>query len=104
MALNGLDARSYKNSTLLFNLARVFIARSPVRGVINPPWIGIADRSGAGADPPSLRLLRRVLHRSACELHRERARLADDVAGFAPGPIADMVDFCPTTSAESAVA
>jgi len=43
MALTGLDARSYKNSTLLFNLARVFIARSPVRGVINPPWRGIAE-------------------------------------------------------------
>src|SRR6185312_11721636 len=28
-ALTGLDARGYKNSTLLFNLARVFIARSP---------------------------------------------------------------------------
>ncbi len=28
MALTGLNARSYKNSTLMFNLARVFIARS----------------------------------------------------------------------------
>ena len=29
MALNGLRARGYKNSTLLFSLARIFIARSP---------------------------------------------------------------------------
>ena len=29
MALTGLNSRGYKNSTLLFNLARVFIARSP---------------------------------------------------------------------------
>jgi hypothetical protein len=43
MALNGLDARAYKNSTLLFNLARIFIARSPARGLINPPWTGIAE-------------------------------------------------------------
>ena len=43
MALTGLDARGYKNSTLLFNLARVFIARSPVRELINPPWKGIAE-------------------------------------------------------------
>jgi hypothetical protein len=43
MALTGLNARGYKNSTLMFNLARVFIARSPMREVINPPWTGIAE-------------------------------------------------------------
>ncbi len=43
VALTGLNSRGYKNSTLLFNLARVFIARSPVRDVINPPWRGIAE-------------------------------------------------------------
>jgi hypothetical protein len=43
MALTGLNSRGYKNSTLLFNLARVFIARSPARGLINPPWRGIAE-------------------------------------------------------------
>ena len=43
MALTGLNSRGYKNSTLLFNLARVFIARSPARALINPPWRGIAE-------------------------------------------------------------
>jgi hypothetical protein len=43
MALTGLNSRGYKNSTLLFNLARVFIARSPARALINPPWSGIAE-------------------------------------------------------------
>src|SRR5437899_304353 len=43
MALTGLNSRGYKNSTLLFNLARVFIARSPARDLINPPWSGIAE-------------------------------------------------------------
>lgn len=43
-ALTGLNARGYKNSTLLFNLARVFIARSKAREVINPPWRGIAEQ------------------------------------------------------------
>ena len=43
MALTGLNARGYKNSTLLFNLARVFIARSKARDIINPPWRGIAE-------------------------------------------------------------
>lgn len=43
VALTGLNARGYKNSTLMFNLARVFIARSPTGKVINPPWKGIAE-------------------------------------------------------------
>ncbi len=43
MALTGLNSRGYKNSTLLFNLARVFIARSPAAALINPPWTGIAE-------------------------------------------------------------
>src|SRR5258706_14934593 len=43
MALTGLNSRGYKNSTLLFNLARIFIARSPARDLINPPWKGIAE-------------------------------------------------------------
>jgi len=101
MALNGLDARSYKNSTLLFNLARVFIARSPVRGVINPPWIGIAEPLW---EPVQIR------HRSAyydafftealLSFHRERARLARRRRRGIARAIADMVDFCLTTSAE----
>ena len=43
MALSGLNSRGYKNSTLLFNLARIFIAHSPARALINPPWRGIAE-------------------------------------------------------------
>src|SRR2546422_8860889 len=43
MALTGLNSRGYKNSTLLFSLARIFIARSPARALINPPWRGIAE-------------------------------------------------------------
>ncbi len=42
-ALRGLNARPYKNSTLLFNLARAFIANSPAAELINPPWTGIAE-------------------------------------------------------------
>src|SRR4051812_3753944 len=43
MALTGLNSRGYKNSTLLFSLARVFVARSPARDLIQPPWRGIAE-------------------------------------------------------------
>ena len=42
-ALTGLNSRGYKNSTLLFSLARIFIAHSPARALINPPWTGIAE-------------------------------------------------------------
>jgi hypothetical protein len=42
-ALTGLRARGYKNSTLLFQLARVFIARSAAAALVNPPWKGIAE-------------------------------------------------------------
>jgi hypothetical protein len=42
-ALRGLNARTYKNSTFLFNLARVFIANAPAEALINPPWTGIAE-------------------------------------------------------------
>src|SRR5947209_9129728 len=43
VALRGLDSRGYKNSTLMFSLARAFIGRSPARDLINPPWRGIAE-------------------------------------------------------------
>ena len=43
IALQGLNARAYRNSTLLFNLARVFIAGSCAAAVINPPWRGLAE-------------------------------------------------------------
>jgi hypothetical protein len=43
-ALAGLNARTYKNATLLFNLARVFIlANKPLAALLNPPWRGIAE-------------------------------------------------------------
>jgi hypothetical protein len=41
-ALEGLNARTYKNATLLFNLARVFALANPhIRALINPPWSGL---------------------------------------------------------------
>ena len=100
MALTGLNSRGYKNSTLLFNLARVFIARSPARALINPPWKGIAEPMW---EPMQIR------HRSAyydafftealLEFCGDRPRLAG--AGSASRrAISEMVEFCLTTSAE----
>src|SRR6202790_3361100 len=100
MALTGLNSRGYKNSTLLFNLARIFIARSPARALINPPWRGIAEPMGA---PVQIR------HRSAYYdaffieallSFVETGLASPDQAAPARRAIAEMVDFCLTTSRE----
>jgi hypothetical protein len=100
MALTGLNARGYKNSTLLFNLARIFIARSPAAELINPPWQGIAEPMW---EPVQIR------HRSAYyDAFFTEALLGFIETGLAsPGEITasrraidDMIDFCLTTSRE----
>jgi hypothetical protein len=100
MALTGLNSRGYKNSTLLFNLARIFIARSPARDLINPPWTGIAEPMW---EPVQIR------HRSAYyDAFFTEALLSFVETGLASSgqaaasrrAISDMVDFCLTTSRE----
>jgi hypothetical protein len=100
MALRGLNSRGYKNSTLLFNLARVFIARSPARKLINPPWRGIAEPMW---EPMQIR------HRSAYYdaffteallSFIETGLASSDEALAARTAISDMVDFCLRTSRE----
>jgi hypothetical protein len=100
MALTGLNSRGYKNSTLLFNLARVFIARSPARELINPPWQGIAEPMW---EPVQIR------HRSAYyDAFFTEALLGFVESGLASPEeraasrraISEMVDFCLTTSRE----
>jgi hypothetical protein len=101
MALTGLNSRGYKNSTLLFNLARIFIARSPACDLVNPPWKGIAEPLW---EPIQIR------HRSAYyDAFFTEALLSFLETGLAsPGEttasrraISDMVDFCLTTSRET---
>jgi hypothetical protein len=100
MALTGLNSRGYKNSTLLFNLARVFIARSPVRDLVNPPWKGIAEPMW---EPVQIR------HRSAYyDAFFTEALLSFVETGLAlpgettaaRGAISEMVEFCLVTSRE----
>src|ERR1051325_2438284 len=100
MALTGLTSRGYRNSTLLFNLARVFIARSPARDLINPPWRGIAEPMW---QPVQIR------HRSAYyDAFFTEALLGFVDSGLASldqtiaarRAIAAMVDFCLKTSRE----
>jgi hypothetical protein len=100
MALTGLNSRGYKNSTLLFNLARIFIARSPAGDLINPPWRGIAEPMW---QPIQIR------HRSAYyDAFFTEALLSFVETGLASPEqtassrraIAAMIDFCLTTSRE----
>src|SRR6201999_2576153 len=100
MALTGLNTRGYKNSTLLFNLARVFIARSPARALIHPPWTDIAEPMW---EPMQIR------HRSAYyDAFFTEALLSYVETGLASTndttasrrAIAEMVDFCLVTSKE----
>src|SRR3954469_11888450 len=100
MALTGLNARGYKNSTLLFSLARIFIAHSPARALINPPWTGIAEPMW---EPMQIR------HRSAYyDAFFTEALLSYIESGLASTKetadarraIDDMVDFCLNTSRE----
>lgn len=100
MALTGLNSRGYKNSTLLFNLARIFIARSPARDLINPPWTGIAEPLW---EPMQIR------HRSAYyDAFFTEALLgfvdtglaSPDQATASRRAISEMVEFCLSTSRE----
>jgi hypothetical protein len=100
MALTGLNSRGYKNSTLLFNLARTFIARSPVRDLINPPWRGIAEPMW---EPVQIR------HRSAYYdaffteallSFVETGLASPDETAAARRAISEMVEFCLVTSRE----
>jgi hypothetical protein len=100
MALTGFNARAYKNSTLLFNLARVFIARSPARSLINPPWRGIAEPMW---EPMQIR------HRSAyydaffieaLQSFIDTGLASPEQVATARRAITDMVEFCLVTSRE----
>ena len=99
--LQGLNARTYRNATLLFNLARVFLlANPPVAALVNPTWRGVAE--------PLWQPLQ-IRHRSAYYDAFFIETLLDYLgSGLAPAPeaaaarvaIGDMVRFCLETSRE----
>jgi hypothetical protein len=100
MALTGVNSRGYKNSTLLFNLARIFIARSPARALINPPWTGVAEPLW---EPMQIR------HRSAYYdaffiesllSFVDTGLASPDQATASRRAISEMVEFCLCTSRE----
>jgi hypothetical protein len=100
-ALEGLNARTYKNATLLFNLARVFVLANPhILALINPPWRGLAEPMW---DPVQIR------HRTAYYDAFFAEALMDFIgsglatareAEAARHAIGDMITFCLDTSRE----
>jgi hypothetical protein len=101
-ALTGLEARTYRNATLVFNLARAFILpNAPIAGLLNPPWTGFAEPMW---EPVQIR------HRSAYYDAFFAEALMDyvgtglaagDEAAQARSAVAAMVDFCLRTSRET---
>ena len=96
-----MNARTYKNATLLFNLARPFVLANPhITALLDPPWQGLAQPMW---DPIQIR------HRSAYYDAFFSEALMDFVhSGLAtPGEtasaqkaVADMIRFCIETSRE----
>jgi hypothetical protein len=100
MALTGLNSRGYKNSTLLFNLARIFIARSPARALINPPWRGIAEPMGQPVQIRHRSAYYDAFFTEALLSFVETGLASSDQTAAARRAIAEMVEFCLTTSCE----
>jgi hypothetical protein len=100
MALTGLNSRGYKNSTLLFNLARIFIARSPARALIDPPWTGIAEPMWAPVQIRHRSAYYDAFFTEALLSFVETGLASPDQATASRRAIAEMVDFCLSTSRE----
>jgi hypothetical protein len=100
LALTGLNARSYKNSTLLFNLARVFIARSPARELINPPWTGIAEPMWQPMQIRHRSAYYDAFYTEALLSFVETGLASAQQAAAARRAIEEMVDFCLKPSRE----
>ena len=101
MALTGLNSRGYKNSTLLFNLLRVFIARSQASAIINPPWSGIAEPMWAPIQIRHRSAYYDAFFTEALLAFMETGLASSDQTGAARNAIATMVDFCLKTSRET---
>jgi hypothetical protein len=100
MALTGLNSRGYKNSTLLFSLARIFIAHSPARALINPPWTGIAEPMWEPMQIKHRSAYYDAFFTEALLSYVETGLASAAEAGSARRAIDDMVDFCLRISRE----
>jgi len=100
MALSGLNSRGYKNSTLLFSLARIFIAHSPARALINPPWKGIAEPMWEPMQIKHRSAYYDAFFTEALLSYVETGLASAQEAGASRRAIDDMVDFCLRISRE----
>jgi hypothetical protein len=100
MALTGLNSRGYKNSTLLFNLARVFIARSQAGRLINPPWSGVAEPMWAPVQIRHRSAYYDAFFTEALLSFVETGLASSDQTNAARSAVAAMVEFCLKTSRE----
>jgi hypothetical protein len=99
-ALTGLNARAYKNSTLLFNLARIFIARSPARELISPAWCGIAEPMWQPVQIRHRSAYYDAFYTEALLSFVETGLASPQQARAAQCAITAMVDFCLKPSRE----
>jgi hypothetical protein len=99
-ALTGLNARTYKNSTLLFNVARVFIAEGPAAGLINPPWTGIAEPMWSPVQIRHRSAYYDAFYAEALMDYRDSGLAAPQQNETVSSTIAALVDFCLRTSRE----
>ena len=100
-ALTGLRARTYRNATLLFNLARVFIHANPtVPALLNPPWRGIAEPMWSPVQIRHRSAYYDAFFSEALMDFRASGLANDDEAARAHFAIESMIRFCLETSRE----
>jgi hypothetical protein len=100
MALTGLNSRGYKNSTLLFNLARIFIARSPAGELVSPPWRGIAEPMWAPVQIRHRSAYYDAFFTEALLSFIDTGLASPSEVAFARRAITQMIDFCLKISRE----
>ena len=101
VALEGLNARTYKNATLLFNLARVFLLGNPsAAALFNPPWHGLAEPMWAPVQIRHRAAYYDAFFAEALMDYIESGLASPDAAASVRGAISRMIEFCLDTSRE----
>ena len=101
VALEGLEARTYKNATLLFNLARVFFLANPhVAALINPPWHGLAEPMWEPVQIRHRAAYYDAFFAEALMDYLDSGLASPDAAQPARDAIGRMIEFCLDTSRE----
>jgi len=101
VALNGLNARTYKNATLLFHLARVFFLANPhVAAMLNPPWRGLAEPMWEPVQIRHRAAYYDAFFAEALMDYLDSGLASPDATKSARDAIGGMLNFCLDTSRE----